>query len=171
MVLRDLEDFEVALHAGLGVGAVLGVADGLGRHLAAERLLGEKQLDVVAELRVRVFGERADEEAVLTVGDLTGNVAESGNINHTAVGTYMRYYNVSDAAGNAATQQVRTVNVVDTTPPVIICPPDVTLECGPDVDTSPAATGEAIAHLHCALGRRMLTVEEDEQGVAWWRQA
>ena len=33
------------------------------------------------------------------------------------------------------------------------------------------ATGEAIAHLHCALQRRMLTVEEDENGVAWWRQA
>lgn len=33
------------------------------------------------------------------------------------------------------------------------------------------ATGEALAHLHCALGRRMLTVEEDEKGVAWWCQA
>ncbi len=33
------------------------------------------------------------------------------------------------------------------------------------------ATGESIAHLHCALERRMLTVEEDENGVAWWRQA
>ncbi len=33
------------------------------------------------------------------------------------------------------------------------------------------ATGEAIAHLHCAVERRMLTVEEDENGVAWWRQA
>jgi hypothetical protein len=33
------------------------------------------------------------------------------------------------------------------------------------------ATGESIAHLHCALDRRMLTVEEDENGVAWWTQA
>lgn len=33
------------------------------------------------------------------------------------------------------------------------------------------ATGEAIAHLHCALERRMLTVSEDDQGVAWWEQA
>ncbi len=33
------------------------------------------------------------------------------------------------------------------------------------------ATGESLAHLHCALERRMLTVEEDENGVAWWRQA
>ena len=33
------------------------------------------------------------------------------------------------------------------------------------------ATGEALAHLHCAHERRWLTVEEDERGVAWWRQA
>ncbi len=33
------------------------------------------------------------------------------------------------------------------------------------------ATGESLAHLHCALERRMLMVEEDENGVAWWRQA
>jgi len=33
------------------------------------------------------------------------------------------------------------------------------------------ATGESLAHLHCALERRMLVVEEDETGVAWWRQA
>ena len=33
------------------------------------------------------------------------------------------------------------------------------------------ATGEALAHLHCAQDRRMLIVEEDENGVAWWRQA
>jgi glyoxylase-like metal-dependent hydrolase (beta-lactamase superfamily II) len=33
------------------------------------------------------------------------------------------------------------------------------------------ATGEAIAHLHCALERRMLNFEEDENGVTWWQQA
>ena len=33
------------------------------------------------------------------------------------------------------------------------------------------ATGEAIAHLHCALDRRMLTFEEDKDGIAWWSQA
>ncbi|MGI9329005.1 MAG: MBL fold metallo-hydrolase [Pseudomonadales bacterium] len=33
------------------------------------------------------------------------------------------------------------------------------------------ATGEALAHLHCALDRRMLIVEEDKNQVAWWRQA
>ena len=33
------------------------------------------------------------------------------------------------------------------------------------------ATGESLAHLHCALERRMLIVEEDNTGVAWWRQS
>ena len=33
------------------------------------------------------------------------------------------------------------------------------------------ATGEALAHLHCARERRMLVVEEDKSGVNWWRQA
>jgi len=33
------------------------------------------------------------------------------------------------------------------------------------------ATGESLAHLHCALERRMLSTEEDDNGVAWWRQA
>ncbi len=33
------------------------------------------------------------------------------------------------------------------------------------------ATGESLAHLHCAQERRMLVAEEDENGVAWWRRA
>lgn len=34
-----------------------------------------------------------------------------------------------------------------------------------------AATGESLAHLHYGLDRRALTVEEDDEGVAWFRQA
>lgn len=33
------------------------------------------------------------------------------------------------------------------------------------------ATGESIAHLHCALERRMLKMQIDDAGVAWWSQA
>ena len=36
-----------------------------------------------------------------------------------AVGTYSIYYDSADTSGNNATQVVRTVNIVDTTPPVI----------------------------------------------------
>ena len=34
-----------------------------------------------------------------------------------------------------------------------------------------AATGESIAHINCALDRRMITVDEDEAGVAWFSLA
>ncbi|WP_130735454.1 immunoglobulin-like domain-containing protein [Flavobacterium sp. J27] len=38
-----------------------------------------------------------------------------------AVGSYTIYYNATDAAGNEAEQMIRTVNVVDTTPPTASC--------------------------------------------------
>lgn len=38
-----------------------------------------------------------------------------------AVGSYSIYYNATDASGNEAEQMIRTVNVVDTTPPTLIC--------------------------------------------------
>ena len=51
--------------------------------------------------------------------DLTSSVTVTNNINTSTTGTYYVYYNVSDAAGNAATQKVRTIIVEDTTLPVI----------------------------------------------------
>jgi hypothetical protein len=44
-------------------------------------------------------------------GNLTPSIVITGTVNTNSVGTYTRYYNVSDAAGNAATQLTRTVNV------------------------------------------------------------
>lgn len=54
-------------------------------------------------------------------GDLTGSIVIGGDVVNTSVaGTYLVTYNVSDAAGNAANEVVRTVNVIpDTTAPVI----------------------------------------------------
>ncbi|WP_197474975.1 DUF5011 domain-containing protein, partial [Oleiphilus sp. HI0079] len=52
-------------------------------------------------------------------GDLTLAINESGTVDSNTQGTYILTYDVSDAAGNAATQVTRTVNVVDTTIPVI----------------------------------------------------
>jgi hypothetical protein len=54
-------------------------------------------------------------------GDISGNIVIGGDtVNTNAVGTYLITYNVSDAAGNAATEVIRTVNVnPDTTAPVI----------------------------------------------------
>lgn len=54
-------------------------------------------------------------------GDITANIVIGGDtVNTSVAGTYVVTYNVSDAAGNAASQVTRTVNVIaDTTPPVI----------------------------------------------------
>jgi GH35 family endo-1,4-beta-xylanase len=52
-------------------------------------------------------------------GNLTPAITVSGSVNRLVVGTYTLTYNVKDAAGNAATPVVRTVNVVDTVKPVI----------------------------------------------------
>lgn len=44
-------------------------------------------------------------------GDLTASIVVTGSVNTSVAGTYTLNYNVSDAAGNAATQVSRTVNV------------------------------------------------------------
>ena len=45
-------------------------------------------------------------------GDLTSDITASNNVNTGVAGTYTVIYNVNDAAGNSALQQIRTVNVV-----------------------------------------------------------
>ncbi len=44
-------------------------------------------------------------------GNLTSSIVVTGSVNTSTVGTYTLNYNVSDAAGNAAAQVSRTVNV------------------------------------------------------------
>ncbi|WP_460220493.1 reprolysin-like metallopeptidase [Psychroserpens sp. MEBiC05023] len=44
-------------------------------------------------------------------GDLTSSIVITGTVNTSSVGNYTRFYNVSDAAGNAATQVTRTIIV------------------------------------------------------------
>ena len=40
-------------------------------------------------------------------------------MDNTTAGTYYRFYNITDTSGNNAVQQIRTINVVDTTAPII----------------------------------------------------
>ncbi len=63
-------------------------------------------------------------------GDITASVLIGGlPINTSIVGSsHIVTYDVADSAGNAATQVTRTVNVVDTIPPIIIAPPDVLID-------------------------------------------
>ena len=51
--------------------------------------------------------------------DGSGSLTASGTVDVNTVGTYVLNYDFTDEAGNSATQVNRTVNVVDTTIPVI----------------------------------------------------
>ena len=65
-------------------------------------------------------------------GDLTSSIVEVSTVDATTVGAYTVTYNITDANGNAAAEVTRTVNVVDTTVPVITLTGDatVTIEVG-----------------------------------------
>lgn len=52
-------------------------------------------------------------------GNITASVVVTGSVNQAVVGSYVLHYNVSDSSGNSAVEKTRTVNVVDTTAPVI----------------------------------------------------
>jgi hypothetical protein len=76
-------------------------------------------------------------------GDLTADVVVTGSVDHTVLGSYALHYNVSDSTGNPAEEKTRTVNVVDTSAPVITLLGDtaMTLECGtPYVEPGYTAT-------------------------------
>jgi hypothetical protein len=53
-------------------------------------------------------------------GDLTGSIVVVNPVNTSILGSYTVTYDVDDSSGNSAVQVIRTVDVVDTTPPVII---------------------------------------------------
>ncbi len=75
-------------------------------------------------------------------GNITGKVTVVGNINTNVLGTYTLNYNVSDAAGNAAGQKNRTVQVIDNKRPVIsLLGGDVIMKAGePFIDPGYSAT-------------------------------
>ena len=65
-------------------------------------------------------------------GDITSSIVTISNVDTAIVGTYTVIYDVADANGNAAITVTRTVNVVDTTLPVITLLGDnpATIEAG-----------------------------------------
>ncbi len=76
-------------------------------------------------------------------GDVTGAIAVANPVDTGIPASYLVTYDVSDSAGNAAPQATRTVNVVDTTPPEVNPPPDVSKEAtGP---LTPVDLGTATA--------------------------
>ena len=80
-------------------------------------------------------------------GDITNNVIVAGSVDATTLGTYSITYDVLDAANNHAVQKTRTVNVIDTIPPVFnFVPSDQTFEAtGLDTPLSESDYGIATA--------------------------
>jgi Metallo-peptidase family M12B Reprolysin-like/MAM domain, meprin/A5/mu/GEVED domain/Bacterial surface protein, Ig-like domain/Secretion system C-terminal sorting domain/Fibronectin type III domain len=103
-------------------------------------------LNGASTVNINVGGNYTESGATATDnvdGDISANIVIGGDtVNTNTAGTYIVTYNVSDAAGNAATQVTRTVNVApDTTAPVItlIGSASITLELG-DTYTEQGAT-------------------------------
>ncbi len=91
-------------------------------------------------------GDNCSPDAQLTVtfSDISTQTANGcGNMNYTI----SRTWTASDPCGNTATC-IQTITVEDNTPPMIICPPVVSIEC--DEDTSSANTGMATATDNCS---------------------
>ncbi|MBT4195065.1 MAG: DUF5011 domain-containing protein, partial [Gammaproteobacteria bacterium] len=63
----------------------------------------------------------------------------TGSVNTTTVGTYPLNYNVSDTAGNVATQITRTVSVVDNVSPDVTAPANITVAAIDAVGTANTA--------------------------------
>ncbi len=79
-------------------------------------LLGDNPALVLVSSSYTDAGATALDE---TDGDVTGSIVTANNVDVNTIGTYSVTYDVSDAAGNAATTITRTVNVIDDISPTI----------------------------------------------------
>jgi hypothetical protein len=90
----------------------------------------------------------ASADAVDECGDVTITNDFAGLLNSCgATGSATVTWTAEDEYGNTDTTPPATFTIVDTTPPDINCPPDVTLEC--PADTSVEANGSATASDTC----------------------
>lgn len=88
-------------------------------------------------------------------GNITSKIVTVNPVSTTTLGTYTITYNVSDAAGNAALQVTRTVNVVATSTPSPSPSPSATPSPGQRINISGRVT---------AISSTSLTVLTENQG-------
>ena len=79
-------------------------------------LVGDAQITVEVGTTYTDLGATASDNYD---GDISADIVTVNNVDTSVIGSYTVTYNVSDDAGNAATEVTRTVNVTDTTAPVI----------------------------------------------------
>lgn len=86
----------------------------------------------------------ADDQLTIVFSDVSAQTPmDCGNDSYTIT----RTWTATDPCGNA-TNCIQVITVEDTTPPTIVCPANVSIEC--DEDTAPANTGIAVAVDDCA---------------------
>ena len=102
--------------------------------------LGQEEVDTTipvitltgdATVDIEVGSTYTDEGATASDnydGDITSSIAIVNPVDTDVVGQYIVTYNVSDTNSNAAVEVTRTVNVVDTTIPVITLTGDATVD-------------------------------------------
>ncbi len=73
-------------------------------------LIGASSIDLEVGDTYNELGATATDDRD---GDLTASIVVTGTVNTNTAGTYTKYYNVSDAAGNAATELTRTIIVTE----------------------------------------------------------
>jgi Domain of unknown function (DUF5011)/HYR domain/PKD domain/NHL repeat/6-bladed beta-propeller len=98
------------------------------------------QLNGANPLTVECHTTFSDPGATATdvcAGNLTVNT--SGTVDPNTPGTYTIHYTASDGFNSASA--TRTVNVVDTTPPSISCPSDITVTLPPNSSATSAVVG------------------------------
>lgn len=72
-------------------------------------LLGTTPVDTVQNIAYNDAGATASDNLD---GDITANIVTVNPVDIATLGQYIVTYNVTDAAGNSATEVTRTVNVV-----------------------------------------------------------
>ena len=99
-------------------------------------------------------------------GSITGSIITTGTVNTTVAGTYLITYNVSDAAGNAATPVIRTIIVLpDTSLPVISLIGDATIALMVD-DTYTDAGATATDNIDGTITSSIITTGTVNTAVA-----
>ncbi|WP_156491673.1 DUF5011 domain-containing protein, partial [Oleiphilus sp. HI0123] len=100
-------------------------------------------------------------------GDISANIGVTGSVDANTVGAYILSYNVSDAAGNAATTVNRTVNVADTGAPTITMsganPLNHELNT---IYTDPGATASDVVDDDATLSAAIVTINNVNENVA-----
>jgi hypothetical protein len=83
--------------------------------------------EVTLESHVGTYIEQGATASDECDGDLSARIVVTGGVDVEVPGTYVLTYSVADHAGHSAST-ARTVRVVDTTPPVVMAPADVSVE-------------------------------------------